>query len=97
MPKWIPVTEALPNDIYPVNIVWVNRQPEAYYSDIKNKPFTATGVYFAGHWYWWSATIEDILNEYGDIPDLRVDSAIEITHWAEIPEPPKEEEDAEVH
>lgn len=90
--KWIPVTERPPKDNVPVNVVWVNHDPEVYYTDIKDKSFTATAVYFRKRWYWWSETIEDILNEYGDIPQLRMDPGIEITHWSPIPEPPKEED-----
>lgn len=92
--KWTAVTDGLPKDNDPVNVVWINHDPESYYFDIKNKPFKASAVYFMGRWYWWSPTIEDILNEYGDIPQLRMDPGIEITHWSPIPEPPKEADNA---
>ena len=59
--RWIPVSERLPEELEPVNITWINHNPESYYADIKDKPFTATGVYFNGQWYWWSTLCTDIL------------------------------------
>lgn len=32
---WISVSERLPEECMPVNIVWINRNPETYYSKIK--------------------------------------------------------------
>jgi hypothetical protein len=93
MPRWIPVTERLPEDKIPVNVVWVNHSPSLYYMNMKDKPFVATGIYCDGLWYWWSATTEDYLKEYGRCEWDRVDSAIEITHWQMLPEPPKEQDD----
>lgn len=90
MPRWIPVTERLPESKIPVNIVWVNHAPASYYAITKNKPFVATGIFFFGEWYWWSATTEDYLNEYGRCEWDKVDGAIEITHWMPLPEPPEE-------
>ena len=52
-PHWIPVTERLPENNDPVNVTWVNRNPEVYYMDIKDKPFTATAHYHRGYWYWY--------------------------------------------
>ena len=46
--RWIPVSERVPEDTYPVNITWVNHAPEPYYATIKDKPFTATGCYCDG-------------------------------------------------
>ena len=82
MNKWIPVSERLPKDLEPVNITWINHDPESYYNDIKDKPFTATGVYFNGQWYWWSTLCTD---------------AIEITAWMPLPKPyePQERSDKE--
>ena len=41
--RWIPVSERLPEDCVPVNITYVNHNPESYYANIKDVPFTATG------------------------------------------------------
>ena len=88
--KWIPVSERLPNDLEPVNITLVNHEPKVYYHDIKDKPFTATGVYFNGQWYWWSATCTDILAEYSHNYDNIIDNAIEVTAWQPLPKPYEE-------
>jgi len=94
--KWIPVSERPPEDLEPVNITWVNHNPESYYADIKDKPFTATGVYFNGQWYWWSTLCADILAEYSHNYDDVIDEDIEIIAWQPLPEPYKaESEDAE--
>ena len=84
---WIPVSERLPNDLEPVNISWVNHNPEGYYADIKDKPFTATAVYFNGQWYWWSTLCIDILAEYSHNYDDVIDDAIEIIAWQPLPQP----------
>lgn len=95
-PHWIPVTEnTLPEDGIPVNVTWVNRKPEFYYSEIKDKPYTATAIYFRGKWFWYSCVIEDWLAEYGSnesfLANLQeaVDRDIEITAWQPLPEPYK--------
>lgn len=83
-PRWIPVTEQLPEDGVAVNIVWRNHSPVIYYQHIKDKPQTATGVYYHGRWYW--------LAEYGEWEHDKIDEAIEVTHWQPLPplpEPPK--------
>ena len=90
--RWIPVSERLPEDLEPVNITWINHEPESYYKDIKDKPFTATGVYFNGQWYWWSTLCTDTLAEYSHNFDDVIDAAIEITAWRPLPEPYKQEE-----
>ena len=86
-PQWIPVSEGLPEKMEPVNITWVNRDPNPYYMNIKDKPFTATGIYFKGQWYWYSVTCEDILEEYGENEIDVVDDGIEITAWKPLPKP----------
>ena len=88
--RWISVEERLPEKIEAVNIVWVNRQPVSYYAHIKDKPFTGTGYYHNGKWWWYSSTCEDYLKEYGWNEFDLVDECIEITHWMQLPEPPKE-------
>lgn len=89
--RWIPCSERPPEELEPVNVVWVNHSPEQYHQEIKDVPQKATAVYYRGKWYWWSCVCEDWLAEYGrNEPDL-VDSDIEITHWMPLPEPPKEE------
>lgn len=92
--EWIPVSERTPDDLEPVNITWINHEPEPYYKEIKDKPFTATGVYFNGQWYWWSTLCTDTLAEYGHSYDDIIDKAIEITHWKPLPKP-YESEDSE--
>lgn len=84
---WIPVSERLPEECMPVNIVWINRNPETYYSKIKNVPFSATGIYYNGNWYWYSSTCVDYLAEYGKCEWDLVDKAVDITHWQPLPGP----------
>lgn len=94
--RWIPVSERLPEDLVPVNITWVNHEPEPYYHDIKDRNFEATGIHYRGQWYWYSTTCADYLGEYGSNDTDRVDDAIEIVAWMPLPEPYKaESEDAE--
>lgn len=92
--KWILASELLPNDLEPVNITWINHNPESYYADIKDKLFTSTGVYFNGKWYWWSTLCTDILAEYGHNHNDVIDDDIEIIAWMHLPEPynPQESE-----
>lgn len=86
--KWIPCSSGkMPRELRPVNITWINRNPEPYYADIKDKPFTSTGIYFRGQWYWYSSVCEDYLAEYGEYePDI-IDDAIEVVAWQLLPEP----------
>lgn len=86
-PQWIPCSERLPENMEPVNITWVNREPEPYYMHIKDKPFTATGIYFRGKWYWYSVTCEDMLGEYGENEIDEVADGIDIVAWMELPKP----------
>lgn len=89
-PKWTPCSEKPPEELTPVNITWVNRNPEPYYNDIKDKPFSATGVYYKGEWYWYSSTCEDYLAEYGRNEVDKIDASIEITAWMPLIEAYKE-------
>lgn len=93
--RWIPVSERPPRELEPVNITWVNHNPESYYADIKDKPFTATGVYFNGQWYWWSVECVEILAEYSHNYHDVIDSDIEVIAWMPLPEPYKPESEVE--
>lgn len=89
--RWIPCSERLPEDLEPVNITWVNHNPKGYYADIKDKPFTATGHYCKGRWYWYSSTCQDYLEEYGRCDVDEIDTDIEVTAWMQLPDPYKVE------
>lgn len=82
---WIPVSERLPEDTYPVNITWVNHNPEVYYTDIKDKPFTATGHYCNGRWWWYSVICQDYLDEYGRSDVDAMDDDVEVIAWMPLP------------
>ncbi len=92
--EWIMVSEKLPEELEPVNITWVNHNPESYYEDIKDKPHTATGIYYKGRWYWYSSTCEDYLKEYGRFDVDEIDTDIEVTAWMPLPEPYEGESEA---
>lgn len=86
---WIPVEQALPENNDPVNVTYVNHNPENYYAEVKDKPYTATAHFHKGQWYWYSCTTQDLLDEYGTwIPDL-IDKDVEILAWMPLPEPYK--------
>lgn len=84
---WIPCSERLPDTNDAVNITWVNRKPMPYYRDIKDKPFTATGHYHNGKWYWYSCVCKDYLDEYGKSDMDAIDKDIEITAWKPLDAP----------
>lgn len=87
--RWIPVSERLPENTYPVNITWVNHKPESYYANIKDKPFTSTGCFCDGKWYWYSVMCQDYLDEYRYCDVDSMDDEIEVIAWCELPEPYK--------
>lgn len=87
MPKWIPVTKSLPEELKPVNITYINEDPAPYYEHIKGIPFTATAIYYRGGWYWWSCTCADVLAEYGHSYSDSMDEGIEVTAWMPLPKP----------
>lgn len=91
--RWIPCKIKLPDDLEEVNVTWINHDPEPYYNFIKDKPFTATAVYYKERWYWYSSTCADMLAEYGHNEVDEVDKDIEIVAWQKMPEPYKEDND----
>ena len=96
--KWVPVSERLPEDLEEVNVTWVNHDPEPYYSFAKDKPLTATAVYYKEKWYWSSSTCVDVLAEYGRNEMDKIDDGIEVVAWMPLPEPYKEDKnDGEIH
>lgn len=90
-PRWIPVSERLPEDSDPVNITWVNRNPGGCYANIRDIPFTATGHYCNGKWWWFSMYCQDYLNEYGLCDTDAMDDNIEVIAWMPLPKPYKAE------
>lgn len=91
--KWISCGERLPKNLQTVIAVCVNHKPESYYSDIKDKPFTAPCIFYNGEWFWWSSNCKDYLAEYGRADFDKVDDAVEITRWMLLPESPEVNED----
>lgn len=89
---WIPCSERLPEELEEVNVTWVNHKPEPYYDFVKDKPFTASAVYYKGDWYWYSSVCTDLLAERGENEFDKMDDAIEITAWMPLPEPYKGEQ-----
>ena len=89
---WIPCSERLPEEYVPVNVTWINRNPESYYAKIKDVPFSATAVYYNSKWYWYSSTCVDYLSEYGKNDFDLVDKDIDIIAWQPLPLPFRDKE-----
>jgi hypothetical protein len=89
--RWISVEDALPENITPVIITYANRYPimPCYQKD-KNKPYVGAAYCHNDKWFWYSATCEDLLAEYGYSFADEMDDAIEVLAWMPLPEPPKE-------
>lgn len=80
-PRWVPVSEKMPKDSEPVNIIWRSYCHFPYFRNIRDKAFTATGVYSNGQWHWWSKSCTDILAEYSHNYADIIDDAIEVEAW----------------
>lgn len=92
--EWIPCNKQMPDELEAVNITWVNHNPPPYYKYTKDVPLVDTAVYYKGAWYWWDATVIDLLGEYGGayIHGIEpIDKDIEITAWMPLPTPYREE------
>lgn len=90
--RWISVEDALPENLHPVLITWVNNSPAmSCYEKDKGKPFTGCAHYCNGKWYWYSQFSDDILSEYGEYQET-VD--VDVIAWMPMPdayEPPEKE------
>lgn len=85
--QWIPVTERLPEDAYPVIVTWKNDDPKSYYQYILGKHYTGVAHFKNGIWYWYSSTTEDVLMEYGRCDSEEFDEAIQVLAWQPLPKP----------
>ena len=90
-PRWIPVSERLPEAEYPVIVTWMNNDPASYYQYILGKHYTGVAHYKNNKWYWYSSVTEDVLMEYGKYDSEEFDEAIEVITWMPLPEPYKGE------
>ena len=87
---WIPCNKQMPDELETVNVTWVNHLAPPYYKHIEDVPFVDSAVYYRGKWYWWDATVIDVLAEYGkDCNAEQIDKDIEILAWQPLPTPYK--------
>ena len=95
--RWIPVSEGLPEEAYPVIVTWKNNDPKSYYQYILGKHYTGVAHYKNGKWFWYSSVTEDVLMEYGRCDSEEFDEAIECIAWMPLPKPyePQERRDEE--
>lgn len=90
--KWIPCSEWLPEEAYPVIVTWKNEDPASYYQYILGKHYVGVAHFKNGKWYWYSSVTEDVLMEYGKYESEEFDEAIQPIAWMPLPEPYKEED-----
>lgn len=88
--EWIPCNTQMPDELEAVNVTWVNHLAPPYYKHIEGVPFVDSAVYYRGKWYWWDATVIDVLAEYGeDCNAEQIDKDIEVVAWMPLPTPYK--------
>ena len=85
--RWIPVSEKLPDGIYPVLVTWKNEDPESYYQYILGHHYVGVAHFKNNTWYWYSSVTEDVLMEYGTYKSEEFDEAIQVLAWMPLPEP----------
>lgn len=85
--EWIPVEKELPKNNQEVIVTFVNHKPPLYYQEMKDVPISAFAVYYNSEWYWWTSTICDLLDEYGNCYSEIIDEDIEIIAWMPLPKP----------
>lgn len=90
--KWIPVTERLPEEAYPVIVTWKNDDPASYYQYILGKHYTGVAHFKNGKWFWYSSVTEDVLMEYGRFDSEEFDEAIHVLAWMPLPAPYTEDD-----
>lgn len=84
---WIPCSERLPEEAYPVVVTWKNDDPASYYQYILGKHYTGVAHFKNGKWFWYSSVTEDVLMEYGRCDSEEFDEAIHVLAWMPLPEP----------
>ena len=87
--QWIPCSERLPEEAYPVIVTWKNEDPASYYQYILGKHYVGVAHYKNGKWFWYSSITEDVLMEYGRCDSEEFDEAIKVLAWMPLPEPYK--------